>query len=211
MLELVVGSTLMVLVLSGLGLATQRAVAVFEDTTTQNDVNLRAARACARLARELLGTSSGNLEPDLDTPFGNPVVWSSFVDHRHPERWEAGAIVWGARRRTTWELEPGELDNGSDDDHDGLVDEGVVVHILDEGTADEQRVTLVGGVAELLEGEQANGLDDNGNGLIDECGLCFDLRDGTLNVHLTLQVRGPDGELIQRTQEISVWQRNTSS
>jgi hypothetical protein len=210
-LELTTSSVLMALVLGGLGLATLRATALFESTTAINDLDLRAARASDRMARELLGSSSGNLEPDLDTPAGNPVVWSAFVDHRHAARWEAGAIVWEARQRLAWELEPGELDNDADDDGDGLVDEGVVVLVLDEGGPDEQRVTVVTGVAELLEGELANGVDDNGNGLIDERGLCFDSQAGTLNVRLTLQGTGPGGELIQRTQEVSVWPRNTAS
>jgi type II secretory pathway pseudopilin PulG len=210
LVELVIGIVLLVVVFGGLGLASTRALALFENATTTNDVNSRAARACDRLARELFGASSRNLLPDLETPPGNPVVWSPSVEHRIGARWEDGEVVWSERQLIAWELEPGETNNGLDDDNDGLVDEGMVVS-GEEGMPGDRRVTIVNGVPELLEGEQANGLDDNGNGLVDESGLCFDLADGALRIHLTVQVPGPDGALIQRTQEVSVWPRNTDS
>jgi hypothetical protein len=106
------------------------------------------------------------------------------------------------------ELDEGELDDGADNDGDGLVDEGRVVLIEDQGGAAERRVVLTNGVAELQDGEEANNADDNGNGLVDETGLSFSATGETVFVRLTCQRRTDDGRLLVQAAETAVRLRN---
>jgi hypothetical protein len=120
--------------------------------------------------------------------------------------------VWGPRILYRVEPAPMELNNGVDDNSNGLIDEGVLVRIEDFGGPDERRVVLARGVSELLEGEDANGLDDNGNGLDDEGGLAITIRtSGTrdaLTLRLTLQGVDASGAILERTLETTVALRN---
>ena len=110
--------------------------------------------------------------------------------------------------RFALELAPGELDNGIDDNGNGLIDEGVLVRIENPGLANEQRSIFARGVSEYLEGETGDGTDENGNGLVDEGGLSFSRSNGSLQIALSLERIGPDGELMVRTLETSVALRN---
>ena len=174
------------------------------------DLNSRAARGVSRINRTLLGCGFDALTPDLTTPAGADTVWSSTLDLQLGDDWDSDndVVIWGNSTRIQLELEPSEIDNGADDDGDGLVDEHRVVLIRNFGAADEQQVVLVNGVSEFLEGETFNGLDDNGNGMVDEEGLCFSLDGSVLSVQLTLQRLGPDGSTVTRTQGTTIGLRN---
>lgn len=97
-----------------------------------------------------------------------------------------GALLFGNSSRLRFVYETGEMNNGLDDDSDGLVDEGCLVFTRNYLLAGEVRVILAHGVAELLEGETANGADDNGNGFADEPGFCITRTGNLLQVRLTL-------------------------
>ena len=123
--------------------------------------------------------------------------------------YEAGAPILGAPTRFTLELSPSEIDNGLDDDGNGLIDERLLVRITNPGDPDEQRSVLARGVRALLEGEVDNGLDDNGNGLADEAGFALDMDGGVLSVRLSLEIVDPEGgDNIIRTLETSLTLRN---
>jgi len=206
LIEAVIASVLGTIMFGSMVMAIQRGAGVFEQSVANNDVDSRAARALDRITREILGASSGSLNPTLETPVGAPTVWSSTLDYQEPASW-AGAVVLGQTIRITLELEDGEIDNGLDDNNNGLIDERQIVRIVDPGP-NEQRTVLLNGVSAFLEGELANGLDDNANGLIDEQGLSFDLTGSTLNVRLSLERIGPGQRLIVRTQIASIAFRN---
>jgi len=211
LIETLIAVSLSLLLLGGIVQSTNRGLAAFRSGSANNDVESRAARALNRIVGELLGASAGNVQPDLTTPPGNPTVWSPAIDFRVGEERLAGAVQWSAPRRLAWVLASGELDNGVDDNGDGLADEGSIVFVVDPGTADERSVVLANGVRELLEGESFNGLDDNGNGLIDEGGLAFDLSGSVLTVRFSLERIGPDGLPIVRTQQVSIRLRNSGA
>ncbi len=97
-----------------------------------------------------------------------------------------GALLFGNSSRLRFVYQTGEMNNGLDDDGDGLVDEGNLVFTRNYLLAGEVRVVLAHGVAELLEGETANGADDNGNGLVDERGFCITRVGNLLRIRLTL-------------------------
>jgi len=201
LIETLIGMTLLTIVLGGVVMATQRGLGLFEQSNATADINSRAARAVNRILQEMIG--SGPLVP------APPVFWgSATADFQLATGWAAGEATWGPTRRIGFEYQAGELDNGIDDNGNGLVDEGSVVLTEDVGGLEERRVVLVNGVSELLQGEFANGADDNGNGLRDEAGLSFAMEDDTLVVRLSLERIGPDGNLMVRTQTVSMRLRN---
>jgi hypothetical protein len=105
-------------------------------------------------------------------------------------------------------MDVGELENGLDDDGDGIIDEGRVILTRDFLGAEELSVVLAHDVRSRFEGELANGLDDNGNGLVDERGFCMTLQDGLLVLRLSIAGRSPEGTRTTSTVETSVHFRN---
>ena len=209
LIEVVISATIMTILLGSLGMATQRGLGLFWRSTASSDVDTRVGRATGRLVSELRNAGTGSLFPALPVPPpGGPALWTSTLDYRIVLDWQAGAIVWSPIRRLAIQMGAGEVDNGVDDDGDGLIDERSIVRIEDPGAANQQTVVLVNDVAAFLEGELPNGADDNGNGLVDERGLSFDMTDGALNVRISLERTGPDLDRIVRSRVATVQLRN---
>lgn len=208
LLEALVSTCILTILLGGIVMASQRGLALFQTSSVNAEINARAGRAIDRVMRELLSSGIGTLQPDLTTPPGNPTVWSETLDYQAADDWVGGVVVWGTPRQLSLEYAEGELDNGIDDNGDGLVDEGALVLIEDPGGPGEKRVVLVNGVSELLEGEVQNASDDNGNGLEDERGFCVDLAGGFLTVRLSIERLGADGAVLVRTQQDSILLKN---
>ena len=207
MLEMVISVTLLSLILGGvvsLGLAGSGAFKAGVTTTTLDN---RVRQSSERLAKEIAGARRGTLIPDPQPIPGIQGVGTSTLDFEQNVGFAAGAIQWGPRTRVAFEYEAGELNNGADDDGDGLIDEGAIVMTVDPGSAAARRTVLATGVSELLEGETANGADDNGNGLVDESGLVFDLDGTALIIRASLE-RMQNNRRIVRTIETSVLLRN---
>ena len=207
LIELAISVLILSITLGGLGLAMLRGMELFRTSTATATSRTRAGRALHRVVSELRSASSDTLT-DLTTPPGAAKFWADSIDYRHAVDWVDNALVLGPDQRIALELAPGELDNGIDDNGNGLVDERVVVLLDDVGAIDEQRLVLATRVAELLGGELPNGVDDNGNGIADEAGLCFDQEGSTVTIRLTLQGIGPSGELIERTFEDAIVLKN---
>jgi hypothetical protein len=161
-----------------------------------------ARRTLDRLANELVSAGLETLDPDPVTPWG-----SSTLTFQTIEGFD-GEIVWGTPSAFGLALEEGELDNGKDDNGNGLVDERALVYTRDPGGASELATLWVHGVRELGEGELDNGEDDNGNGLEDEEGLSFVHTGGRLLIRLTLEELDTEGNSLVRTVETSVRLRN---
>jgi prepilin-type N-terminal cleavage/methylation domain-containing protein len=162
------------------------------------------ARRCVdRMASELVSSASGTLSPDPVAPWG-----TSALTFQRIEGYTAGAIDWGTPVRLSLELDVGELDDGVDNNGNGLVDERRLVYTIDPGGAEES-TTWAHGVRELLEGESPNALDDNGNGLKDEAGLSFQRVGGRLLIRLSLQENDGQGNVLVHTVTTTVRLRNT--
>ncbi len=203
LLELVVGLTLLTILMGSVIMTTQRGIAAYRRSASNSSLDAKVNRALSRLARELVDAGGANLVPNPTPPLGGATL-----DFQRPVAWTGGAIVWGPTVRFALELAPGELDNGIDDNGNGLIDEGVLVRIENPGLANEQRSIFSRGVSEYLEGETGDGTDENGNGLVDEGGLSFSRSNGSLQIALSLERIGPDGELMVRTLGTSVALRN---
>jgi len=121
---------------------------------------------------------------------------------------EDGGVAWSASRTIRWEYEPGEVDDGVDNDGNGLVDEGRVLWIENPGQPEERSVVWEHGLSEYLAGEDFNGDDGNGNGLDDEHGLVFSIEGDVVTIRLSQQGIGPTQNLITKTVQTSVFIRN---
>lgn len=205
--EAVISVLLLSLILGGLFMAIDRGMGLFRQSTANQEADGRLERAIDRISREVFGASRASLGPDLTTLPGDPVAWSEQLDFRPATGWDGTTVTLGALQRIQLRIAQGEVDNGIDDDGDGLADEHEVVLVRDLGLGSELTVVLVRDVAELLEGETQNGLDDNGNGLEDERGMVFDVDGDTLNLRLTVTRAGPQGPIL-RTRVASVALRN---
>lgn len=169
-------------------------------------LDLRARAAMDDVSDLLLAADFDSL-----TPAGVVAPASvSTLDFQRARGFAGGAVEWGPTERLLLESEPGELENGIDDDGDGTVDEGRLVLIEDPGAAGERRLVLCSQVSAALEGEiLANGEDDNGNGLIDERGFCIASAGRRLEIRLTLEARDQRGSRILCSSTRSATPRNT--
>lgn len=161
-----------------------------------------ARRSLDRIATELVSAGVETLDPEPSAPWGSEQLTFQPIEGFD------GDVVWGAPRSFSLALEEGELDDGLDNNDNGLADERVLVFTRDPGGAEELATIWAHGIRELAEGELDNGEDDNGNGLADEAGLSFVQVQNRLVVRLSLEELDADGNRLVRTVETSVRLRN---
>lgn len=181
----------------------QRSNAVFLQSGAASEADAVAQRAIERITEELMSVdrSTLNLTP-------SPITGGSTVLYRRTTGFNNGMQV-GDLQRMRFEYGPGEINDGIDNDGDGLIDEGRVTlntDVLGAGTD----VVLIDQVSELAQGELPNGLDDNGNGLVDEPGfvMTYDAQTFALTVRLSVSRTAQGGRTIERTAVTAVRLRN---
>ncbi len=174
------------------------AVAVFElsnrkllqQTAAVGLAQSQAHHAIERVLHELDGASITTLVPDPTGSLGcEDLVFqrSSGVD-------ASGTIVWSTRTRIALAPDDGEAIDGTDNNHNGLVDERKLTITYDYGTGSARTIVLVHHVAAQFPNELANGVDDNGNGVVDEKGFNIQRVGNLLNVRLAIQARDTGGQ-----------------
>ena len=122
-------------------------------------------------------------------------------------------VRWCERRGSKTEIldyQEGEVDDGLDNNGNGLADEGVLLWTRDLGGAGESTHVICRGVREYLQGEEPNLDADTDNGLEDEPGYCLERVGETLVIRLTLERQVSDAGIQQRTIETSVKLRSGS-
>lgn len=204
LVEALISVTLLAVLFLAVLQTSSRASDAFDEGGVEHELWTRAQRALERIASEVELADAGILSSAVTSEYG-----ADAVQFRLPTGFAGGVVQWSGVLRIALELEPGELDDGLDNDEDGFVDERRVVRTSDLGTADEQRLVLVSGVAELQDGESANSVDDNGNLLIDEPGLTFSAENGQLTILLTCQSRDEGGRILTKTAATAVRLWNT--
>jgi len=197
-----------VLVLLGMVLGATFTVGMSSDKTyrtgtTAAHLEAQADMAVGRIVSDLRIARRDSLAPDPAPGSGG-----ESVEYVQPVGITNGVVQWSPPRRLAFEYETGEIDDGLDNNRNGLVDEGQVVLREDFGGANERRHVITRWVRELAAGETANGADDNGNGLVDEPGFLVERFDETLVVRLTLEQRDGEGRLRNRTSRTSARMRN---
>ena len=203
LLELIAGVVLFAVVVAVAlqsSLASSRVTASLVSTS---DLDLQAHRVLEQVTRELGQARLDSMTPEATAPYG-----ASGLTYERAEIDGTGAIAWSAPRRIEFVQAAGDPLDGTDNDGNGLVDDGEIWLVTNVGEPGQQRSLLLRHVARFVDGEVENLLDDNGNGLIDERGLSFERREGLVFVRISVQCIDPDGHVATRTAESAVRTRN---
>jgi hypothetical protein len=198
-------------ILGAVGAAVLTGGGAFNADMQTSGVETRARRLIDRIAAEVANAGVATLGgpgPDLFAPCGSSAGALAFIDFAKNEGY-AGAVNWGTTSRIA--LVYDELNDGVDNNSNGLVDECRVVLVRDQGGPNQQTIQWGGFVREYLEGETPDLADENGNGLVDERGLSFDLDpvSDTLTIRLTIECFDLDLQRpLTRTVETAVQMRN---
>jgi hypothetical protein len=201
--EVVLGGLFLASLLLVAGLATDRCLALFRQRRATEELSTKTHRLLQQVVSELAFARASTLAPGTLATQG-----ASSIRFQRSLGVEAGVPTWGPFTVLRWERDPGETDDGLDENGNGLVDEGQLVWIEDEGLPGERRVVLGRGLCELLPGESFDGTDEDGDGRVDERGLCFTFAADTLTIQLGLQSAAPSGTLLTKVVEAAVYPRN---
>jgi hypothetical protein len=205
LVELLVVTVVLALVLGLAGFATITSRGAYDQGMLAADVEVQARRALDRIAKELLSAAASSVGVDSPNPPASADV-ITWLDYRPVEGF-AGSALTGSQRRLLLRPHAGELDDGVDNNGNGLVDECSLD--LQPDALEARAVGWVGFVRRLAEGEQPNGIDDNGNGWVDEPGFfavwepaeagVSGARGGRLHLQLTLERSLGAGTRVTRT------------
>jgi prepilin-type N-terminal cleavage/methylation domain-containing protein len=202
LLELAIATAILTIALGSLTLLGGRSAGALSASTSQSELDSHARRALTRISEELLPSGMSVLTPaTLDKG-------AAEVGYRRSGGPVGGRNSWVEPRRFAFGYEVGELDDGLDNNGNGLVDEGVVTWTIDAGLATEHTLILCHGVRELGWREQQNGIDDDGDGLVDERGFSVRRSGDVLRLGLTLERLDAERHPIVRSLETTVQPRN---
>jgi len=194
--EMTISSAVLVVVLSIAATAILRAQGAAAGVAVRVETERRSSAAMERVTALLADCAGTTVAGNVAPPSG-----ASSITFRERTGWNAGSVIYGDVTTIQWESDPLDPENGTDDDRDGLVDEGRVMWLSGTGPNAKSAV-LVQNVANRLEGETGgDNLDNNGNGLVDERGLSFVLAGGRLSVRVTVERRERDGQVRRETSE----------
>ena len=204
LIEVVIGSVLLVSVTAG-------AFTLGNSATEAYGVASKEAQHVERLGGGISSVADVLRRGRISTVVLDSSAGVCTLDFEVADGYDAalGEPTWRSEQ-ILFENEPGEAPaNDFDDDGDGLVDEGRVVHVRDPGGANERRIVLVRGVARAGNGEIANNnLDDDGDGLVDEPGFNLVVLDGRVDLELTAEAELMNDQTISRTMTRTVGMRN---
>jgi type II secretory pathway pseudopilin PulG len=203
LLEAVIVMTLFGAVMGSVVSVVHNCTRTCQVVSASGQLEAAASRALDEIADRLQASAHTAITPSLSAPFS-----SSRIDFQRSTGYAGGATLWSPTERIAFQYRPGEINDGLDNDRDGIADDGQVVWIQDLGLASERTTRWADGVTEYLQGETLNNKDDNGNGLIDETGLCFTVNSSSVLVCLTLRARSADGTFVTTTAQKRVFFRN---
>ncbi len=204
MIEILIALTLAAILATSAALAASEGYQAYRSTRRTNSVEAKVRHALDKAARELLSSGLDVLAPqNIDDDFG-----TSNLVFQQATGIAAENITWGSVMRLAFEYEAGEVDDGGDNNGNGLADEGVLVWTRNDGAANETRTVLCHNVREFLEGETDNNADDNANGITDEAGFNIHRSGDVLTLRLTIEEPSDRAASVVRTLTTSVRLRN---
>ena len=205
LVELMIGMTILASLTGAAVLATNNGIGSYESTRAGEEAQTKLHRAANRVVQELMGSSLSVLGPaGLQDDFG-----SSTLEFQLPLDIAPTGPIWGATQTITGEYAPGEIDDGIDNNGNGLIDEGILVLTRDAGLPTAQRVVLCSNLRETFPGEiQGNLADDNGNAVIDETGFNAIIVDDVLTLRFCIEVPSFEGTTVVRELTTSTRMRN---
>jgi hypothetical protein len=203
-IEMLIVVLMLVAMMSALGVVSFTGRNAYEQAAVMDDLDSRGGRALARAAEELISIPGSQMTP---VPTGNNgTIWLQFAQ---AVGYAAGNPIWGPLMRLEAQYETTEVDDGSDNDADGLVDELMLVLTRDVASMNPKRVVLARGLCEWGDGETpGNFIDDNANGVTDEQGFNMHLVGDVLSLRLWLQAVDADNQVVIRELESTVRLRN---
>jgi type II secretory pathway pseudopilin PulG len=217
LVEATIALALLVLLTSSAVLAARGGIGAFRATQDTSDAETRVRRALDRVVLELLSASSvsfGPYEVNLSSQDGTSILqFQKPQGSPLPALDAGGQPLYGPPSLLLFDQDlAGELDDGLDNNDNGLVDEGVLALIRDFDPLvpieDQPAVILCRGVREMLEGEIDGDLaDNNANGVVDEDGFNVHRVGDVLFVRLSVEEPLESGTIV-RTLETSVRLRN---
>lgn len=211
MLELLISISIVVLLVGLTAEAVTTSRGAYGQGMSSAAVESVARRTIDAIAQRLISASAGTVTVDVPTPPppANVITW---IDFRTVQGY-ADVAVLAPQSRLQLEMMPGELDDGLDNDGDGMVDECRLVYIEDV-FGGSPAVGLASSVTRFAEGELANGADDNGDGLVDEAGFAVAWqplvpgatgnRGGCMDLQLTLERASGPQTRVQRSVRSTV-------
>ena len=203
LIELLVSVTILGVMLYSLSLVVTQGRGAYRTADARANLESELRRAIDRVTSEMVGIGAGSFFPDPSGDYGTDTL--SF---RKATGVTGDVIDWGPLSQLSFEYAEAEVDDGVDNNGNGLVDEGVVVLTVNVGDAEEASAVLCRNVSELLEGEVLNLADDNGNGTFDERGFSIQQTGQLLEIRLTLLALDGDGRPLSRTISTSMRLRN---
>jgi hypothetical protein len=203
LIEILIVASLLGVVLcsvSMMGIASDHA---YRTGAATAELETQAVLTTERIVADLRTAVNGSLSPDPGAGVG-----ASSIEYVQALGLDEGGVQYSGLRRLAFEYEVGEVDDGIDNNGNGVCDEGRIVLIEDLGGAGERQRVLTHWVREHLSGEAPNGADDNGNGLIDEQGFVVERLGETLVIRLTLERGDAEGHILTRAIRTSARLRN---
>lgn len=168
LIEILISFSVVLLLVGLVAEAVTTSRGAYGQGMSSSAVEAMARRTVDTVALRLTGASAASVRIDNPAPpaAANVITW---IDWQTVQGYAGGAIL-APQSRIQLELQNGELDDGVDNNGDGMVDECRVVYVPDVFGGGAE-IGLAGFVTRFAEGEFANGADDNGDGNVDEPGL----------------------------------------
>ena len=187
-LELMIALTILTLIAVNVSTVTRTGAQAARSGAFREQLDDEADQTLDRISLALMSSGAANLYPVVSAPlYTNEVTYSISLGV------ENGRKIESLPESISWQQ---------------LEDRGRIQWRENPGLVDERVVTWSNWVPALFEGESFNGTDDNGNAIVDESGLAFDMRGELVNIHLTIERMGPDGDMTPTTRRIQVACRN---
>lgn len=209
MIEMLIAALIMTSIFGAIGMTVLSGTKSYEQGVAKAEVDAQARRLVGMVADEFLNASANSLVPGA-APFSGVAADDGFTEFTYTQMEPVlgGPPALGLPRRIRIVLAAGELDDGIDNNGNGLVDECRLMLTQVVGASPE--VGIGAFVREYLQGESGDDVDENGNGLVDERGLCmtFDGTTNTMVIRVTIERLTSQGRLITSTAETSVRLRN---
>lgn len=188
LLELMIALTIMALVAVNVTMVTRTGSQAARSGAFWQTLNDEADQTLDRISLALMSSDAENLYPVAVAP-----LYTNEVTYNVSLGVEDGEVIESPPEAITWEQ---------------IEDRGRVQWCENPGLPSERSVTWSNWVPMFFAEETFNGTDDNGNVLVDESGLAFDMQGELVNIHLTIERQGPDGEWTPTTRRIQVTCRN---
>jgi prepilin-type N-terminal cleavage/methylation domain-containing protein len=204
LIEMMVSSVILSILLGAVVMFQMQSNELTRDSAARAQVETEARRVIDQIATELTGVGHSLLVPD---PLGT--LGTDTITFQKPLAVSAtGVVTWSTRTRIGLVIDAGEVQNGVDDDGDGLIDERNLVMTRNVGTANEIATILCHDVSRWYPGETGNVADDNGNGVVDESGFNVQRTGDLLSIRLSIEQPTAGGQTIVATAETGVVLRN---